>query len=488
VRSGGSPPDDLEWAAMLPALPRGASRRCRPGAGRRGGRFAATASTLAALILLPAAHGVAQTEGRAPWPMVGRDAAHTGAAEGPSPPYRRAWTRAIGLGGPVAGPVVAEAAVVVVAARGVVGLHPDDGTVLWQVERTPGPAGPPAVAGDLVVHASGDGAGSALVGRAMEDGREAWRTFTDSAVAGGLAVAQGVVYAGTREGVVLALDAATGEERWRFEAQGAVETAPAVAGELLVAASEELRTGRLTIQAVDALGGSEDPAWRFTPPGPPAAPAGAPASDGRRVFVAMSDGTIRALGLEDGQESWSAAARAVVSPSQVPAAADDLLVADRLYLYRLDLGTGEERWVFQLADLRPLSGGRANSLRASSPAVTGDTVLIGDGSGLLSAVDLASGRRVWRADIGAGPIGAVALSEAAVFVSSQGEGGGVVALEHDPEGLLLDEVSPTVLFPLRALLNFAIAFVVVGLAILGLFRIALRSRRRPASSEAEDGP
>ena len=434
----------------------------------------------------------ARNDSSSPWPMAGRDAVHSGAADGPAPPYRRAWTRGIGFGGPVAGPVVAGGAVVVVAARGVVALDPDQGTVLWQAERSPGPAGPAAVAGDLVVHATGTGTRSALVARRLGDGREVWRAFTDSPVPSGPTVAGGVVYAGTRDGLLLALDAAEGEERWRFETAGGVETSPAVAQGLVLAASQDGRSGQVTVQAVDAERGGEEPAWRYTPQGVSSIPAESPASDGRSVFVASSDGTIRALGLEGGQEVWTADARDIVSPAQIPAAADgDLVVADRIHLYLLDPGTGEQEWLFRLADLRVLADGRGNTLSSSSPAVTGDTVVIGDASGLVSAVSLRGGLRVWRGDVGDGPVGEVAVGEDLIFVVSESEEGDLVALEHDPDGRLLREVSPTVLFPLRALLNFAAAFVVVTAAILALFRVALRARARragaPHAGAAGDG-
>jgi hypothetical protein len=61
-------------------------------------------------------------------------------------------------------------------------------------------------------------------------------------------------------------------------------------------------------------------------------------------------------------------------------------------------------------------------------------------------------------------------------VVTLGEEGGVTAFEHDPEGRLLDEVSPTVLFVGRAILNFVAAAAAVGAVILLLFRFALRPR------------
>lgn len=412
-----------------------------------------------------------------PWPMAGRDAAHTGTAVGPVPPYREAWTQAVGLGGPVAGPAVAREALVVVAARGVVALDPSTGEPLWETERTEGPAGPPAVAGDLMVHASGSGSSTSVVARSLEDGAEAWRAFADAGVPGGLVVADELVYAATTAGEVMALELGTGEERWRSQVGGRLEATPAVAGDLVVVAGEERQTGVVTVFALDAATGGR-PRWRFVTPGP-ALPASAPASDGDRAFVATSEGVLRALDLDRGGQVWTADLRAAVSDRQVPAASSPLVVADRLHLYGFEPGDGQERWTFLLADLRPLPGGRRNTLSPSSSAVIGGAAVIGDTSGVLSAIDLETGRRVWTRDLGPGPMGAVAAGDDLVFATTMGPGGSVVGLEHDPDGVLLDEPSPTTVFPLRAILNFVLAALAVGAAALGLSRLALRGTSVP---------
>jgi hypothetical protein len=51
----------------------------------------------------------------------------------------------------------------------------------------------------------------------------------------------------------------------------------------------------------------------------------------------------------------------------------------------------------------------------------------------------------------------------------------VIGLEHDPAGVLLDEPSPTIVFPLRAILNFILAAAAVGAVAFGLSRLVLRS-------------
>jgi outer membrane protein assembly factor BamB len=278
----------------------------------------------------------------------------------------------------------------------------------------------------------------------------------------------------------VALEADTGEERWRSEVGGRLEATPAVAEDLVLVAGEDRRTGVVTVFALDAATGLR-PEWRFSTPGP-ALPASAPASDGDLAFVATSEGVLRGLDLDGGGQVWTAEMRAAVADRQVPAAASPLVVADRLHLYGLEPGDGEERWTFLLADLRALPGGRRNSLSPSSPAVLGGAAVIGDTSGVLSAIDVDTGRLVWRRDVSPGPLGAVAVGHDLVFVTTLGRAGSVIGLEHDPDGVLLDEPSPTTVFPLRAILNFVIGAAVVGALALGLTRLALR---RTAASAGE---
>src|ERR687891_834858 len=88
-----------------------------------------------------------------PWPMAGRDPAHTATADAPAPPYREVWTSEVGLGGPLAGPAVARDVVVVVTERGFVALDPASGEPRWDAARAEGPAGAPAGARRLGLRA-----------------------------------------------------------------------------------------------------------------------------------------------------------------------------------------------------------------------------------------------------------------------------------------------------------------------------------------------
>lgn len=406
------------------------------------------------------------------WPMAGHDAAHSGTAVGPVPPYGVAWELE---DQPVTGVAATEHAVVVVTSDSVRALDPSDGTELWARGRPPGPAGVPAIADRLVIHARDEGVAGQVVARDLATGELTWQAPLGSAAVGGPTVAEGAVFVGTAAGEVVALDLDAGRELWRFETRGAVAGAPAVSQEIVVAASYEASTGLSTVYALDAEAGATDGAlWEHAagPVGPPSAPSIA----GGLAYIGLSNREVRALDLEDGVERWSFTSRDHFDPRQVPAAGDALVLADRTHLYRLDAASGEERWSWLLAELTPLPGNRLETLLASSPAVSSVTVLMGNASGELSAIDLDSGRRVWRRDLGEGVAGPIAVTPDRVYAVTLGQDGSVVALENDPGGSLLEEVSPTVLHIEEAVVNFAGAAAAVGLAIWLLFRFALRPR------------
>jgi len=99
--------------------------------------------------------------------------------------------------------------------------------------------------GDKCLHALDAGAG-----------QERWNFRTDSFVTAGAAVARGVVYCGSQDGSLYALDAETGSERWRFKTPGGIWGAPSVAGRTLYFGS-----GDRYLHALDVETGQE--LWKY---------------------------------------------------------------------------------------------------------------------------------------------------------------------------------------------------------------------------------
>lgn len=389
--------------------------------------------------------------------MVGGDAAHSGVASGPAPPYREVWS-APDLAS-LAGPVVAEDAVIVVETERVVALERETGRVVWEADRRTGPAGPPALGGSIAVFGEGRGGGAAISAVSLERGDRVWTHRAGSPSLGGPVVEGDRVYAGTLDGRVLALNAEDGELAWQYRASGRVDTSPAVADGMAYAAAEDFSSGAATVYALDAATGKER--WRFSPSGPAVGVSSVSVAGGF-AFLGMGDFRIHAFDATTGAERWSAPARGPFGARLAPAVWNGPILGDRVgHLYRLEQGTGERRWLFRLP----------GDLVDASPVLSGSAVVVGDGSGQASAIDLRSGLLVWKRSVGRAPVGAVASDGERLYLAVQGREGRVVALEHDPGGRLLTEPSPTTLFLGRSLLNFAIAAAALGIALVGAFRL-----------------
>ena len=122
-----------------------------------------------------------------------------------------------------------------------------------------------------------------------------WESEIGSGLEASPVVASGVVYAGTTNGLVFALDARTGEKRWHFETENAVVAAPAVAGDTLYVASKDAH-----VYAIDREDGTER--WASDTGSGIYAP---PLVTNDRVVVTSRSGAVRAIHTETGNEMWT---------------------------------------------------------------------------------------------------------------------------------------------------------------------------------------
>lgn len=186
------------------------------------------------------------------------------------------------------------------------------------------------------------------------------RDGAGDATGGGLVEQGGTIYVSLGFGVLAALDAATGAVRWT--------------------------------QRLDATG------------------SGTPTVSGDLVYLTAGDDTGWAVRKSDGRIEWQIAATpsvANVLGAPAPAVTSDLAI--------FAFGSGEVQAVFRRggmarwdATVRGKRPGRALSNISdvtSAPVVAGDTVYVGNQSGRIVALDLASGSRKWTARDGAiGPV------------------------------------------------------------------------------------
>lgn len=152
-------------------------------------------------------------------------------------------------------------------------------------------AAPVFVDGTLYV-ASLDGKVHAI----SPDGTERWQHDLGGAIAGDIAVDAGVVYAGTLKSELVALDAATGEERWAFEGADWFWARPLIVNKDTIVVSTTLGT----VYAIDRATGEQK--WQRK------AAAGdvhtTPALVGTALVIADSKGNVYGLDATTGDIAW----------------------------------------------------------------------------------------------------------------------------------------------------------------------------------------
>jgi outer membrane protein assembly factor BamB len=237
----------------------------------------------------------------------------------------------------VSGPTVYEDSVYVFADGSDLVSLDLDGEVAWtrpDVGRIPSD---PTAGDGAIYFGTSDGD---LVAVDAATGDERWRTKVDE-TAGAVhrpAFADGRIHVGSDGGGFVAVDAADGAILWRFDT-GAFATGTAVvAGGIAYVGAVHVPEGRLW--ALDAATGDE----RWSVDGPYASPA---VADGVAYSGAFDD-DMAAYDATTGERLWSSPVKGVIRPIAVAEGVVYVPVDTERRLYALDASTGEERWRMDL--------------------------------------------------------------------------------------------------------------------------------------------
>lgn len=240
-----------------------------------------------------------------------------------------------------------------------------------------------------------EGGGPTLLGLA-------WRAPTDGDVISSPTIAGNVVFVGSGDGHLYALDLATGDRKWAYDAGSAVASSPAVGGGLAFAAA---RDG--SIFAVDEVTGARR--WRQrTGPDLPL-PWGHESGDHfisspvyfeNTVIVGAGDGGVYALDAATGRRRWRAATEGRVRSSPAVANGRVYVGSDDGRVYCFDLGSGALRWRYDTegTTLNSSSYGFDRRSIQSSPTVSDGVVYVGARDGFLYAIGADDGKLRWRVD------------------------------------------------------------------------------------------
>jgi outer membrane protein assembly factor BamB len=267
---------------------------------------------------------------------------------------RLLWSAA--LGAPAAGQVVVRGgrAFVGTVAGHVVCVRPPmlrEGIVGMEDWRfnaaAPVACGPIATAAGTVVFADRAGTVYALTAK----GQPAWTADTRSEVVASPAASERsypvpgsrarspLVYWGTTGGSLQAVAETGGQPVWGFDAGGAVRVPPLVAGDVLVAATEQG-----AVYALDA--GSGQLRWHVSVGD---AVTGGLAACGGQVCVTTGQGRVALLRLSDGSAVWQSQVAAPVSTAAVAAGDSYVLVASEAGMaYALRRSDGRTLWARNL--------------------------------------------------------------------------------------------------------------------------------------------
>ena len=205
------------------------------------------------------------------------------------------------------------------------------------------------------------------------------------------------------DAVVCAFDLKSGERLWRRETRDKEARGTNLAGG--IAAEDGLVyvvTGRSDALALQAADGKV--AWRAALPAPARS---LPTLGGGRLYVGLIDGRLVALDLHGGRQLWSyqaGEAGMIVLGQPAPGYSDNIVVAGfgSGDLAAVHADTGSLLWTDNLG----AAGGRVTATDLSSirgaPVIDGGTVYAVGLGGLIVAIDLRSGRRIWERPIGGG--------------------------------------------------------------------------------------
>jgi outer membrane protein assembly factor BamB len=233
-----------------------------------------------------------------------------------------------------------------------------------------------------------------------------WTFRTHGEVISSPAIANGVVYFGSNDGKLYAIDQETGTQKWNFSTNARITSSPAIANGLVYFSSYDG-----SFFALDAISGKLK--WKFliagekrfaathlhgslpageTMPDPFDVYLSSPAVWHGTVYFGSGDGNIYALDSATGRLQWKFPTGDVVHAS--PAIADGKLYIGSWdsYFYALDASTGKQLWRFKTGDDPDIH----NQVGIQSSAtVSNGIVYFGCRDSNFYALDAATGQKRW---------------------------------------------------------------------------------------------
>jgi len=246
----------------------------------------------------------------------------------------------------------------------------------------------PAVDNGVVFAASDKGE---VLAASLENGHHLWVQKLKLPLSAGPAAADGMVVVGSSKGDVVALDGATGRQLWRIRVNSELLSAPAISAQVVVLRSVD---GRL--HGLDAHTGKE--LWSIEQQVPRLSLRGTatPVIAKDMAICGFDNGKVMALSLATGDTVWDTALASPHGRTELDRLVDVdsavRVLGDNVYATgfqgrtaMLALDSGQIWWAHDMSSYRGL-------------AVDGDDIYVAQSDGILDALRERDGSELWHSD------------------------------------------------------------------------------------------
>lgn len=230
-----------------------------------------------------------------------------------------------------------------------------------------------------------------------ERGAFIWKFPTKAGIASTPAIYQTQAMIGSDDGHLYAISCRTGHEVWACAIGGPIRSSPRIEyGHAFVGADDG------TLYAVNAQSGRI--VWRFQTAGPVRS---SPLIFGEMIYVGSDDGFVYAVEMRSGQVKWKYNTNRRVTSS--PAGWDVLIFVGSAdgSMHAVNVGSGWPMWRF-----------RTKGAVLSSPTVVEENVYFGSADGNLYCLDAKAGRQVWKYEAGSPIASSPTASDGVVYFGS----------------------------------------------------------------------
>lgn len=243
----------------------------------------------------------------------------------------------------------------------------------------------------------------------QDEYQPAWTYKTGGAVLSSPVIVDGVVYVGSEDKHLHAIDAKTGKQKWKLATETLIDASPIYADGIIY-----IGTDGGVFYAVDTKTGK--PKWQFKTEGRIAGEAAVTAIDredggqDKVVIFGSHDGLLYCLNLADGSKRWAYETGDYINCGIVIDEDTIVLGGCDTMMHLIDLNTGKGTAQIEL-------GGEV----AGTPALSQDHAYIGHMQGEVLAVDLKEKKIAWRFRDRDFPfIGSPALAGDTLLIGSRG--------------------------------------------------------------------